>query len=319
MKEVELKPIKETTEDFERLEEMIGEIFRKEIYIPLLREVNTSSKVLKNSTDDLLEAISSGRINFANGRFTGNFNATISRELKKLGAKWERSTESFRLPKAKLTAEMKNAIDLSQARFAQKLAAVDRKLRDMLPEKIATKLDANKFFDTTLWKTDESFKKTVKGITVPPDLTKERRARIAKEYTENLQLYIKEWTEKEIVELRKDVQKAIFSGNRYESLIKSIQKSYDVSQNKAKFLARQETSLLMTKFKETRYTDAGVMEYRWGCVAGSPNHPVRPMHKALEGKVFRWDDPPVTDEKGNRNNPGQDYNCRCFARPIVRF
>ena len=52
-------------------------------------------------------------------------------------------------------------------------------------------------------------------------------------------------------------------------------------------------------------------------VVGSPNHPVREMHKALAGKVFSWDDPPITNEKGDRNNPGQDYGCRCYARPIV--
>jgi SPP1 gp7 family putative phage head morphogenesis protein len=95
-----------------------------------------------------------------------------------------------------------------------------------------------------------------------------------------------------------------------------------VSANKAKFLARQETSLMTTKLKETRYREAGVNEYKWKTVAGSKLHPVRPSHKILEGRIFRWDDPPITTPPGEavrRNNPGQDYNCRCFAQPIVRF
>lgn len=101
-----------------------------------------------------------------------------------------------------------------------------------------------------------------------------------------------------------------------------IQDSYDVSANKAKLLALQETSLLMGKFKQVRYADSGVQEYRWGCVAGTKNHPVPPWHKALEGKIFRWDGPPITSKLGepvHRSNSGEDFNCRCFARPIVRF
>jgi hypothetical protein len=34
----------------------------------------------------------------------------------------------------------------------------------------------------------------------------------------------------------------------------------------------------------------GVHEYRWSCVAGTKNHPVRLWHKALEGKIFRSTD-----------------------------
>ena len=163
---------------------------------------------------------------------------------------------------------------------------------------------------------------SIKNITVGPQLTKEQAARIADEWQTNMKLWVKDFTEKEILKLRKDVKSSVFTGNRYESMVSKIQKSYGVSANKAKFLARQETSLLMTKFKETRYKDVGVNEYEWRCVAGSKNHPVRPAHKKLEGLRFSWDNPPITTAPGEpvrRNNPGQDYNCRCFAKPIVRF
>lgn len=36
---------------------------------------------------------------------------------------------------------------------------------------------------------------------------------------------------------------------------------------------------------------------------------VRPSHAANEGQIFAWDDPPPT------GNPGEDYNCRCWAEP----
>ena len=80
-----------------------------------------------------------------------------------------------------------------------------------------------------------------------------------------------------------------------------------------------ENYLYVTKLKETIYTDAGVPKYKWGTVVGSPGHEVRHSHAILKGKIFRWDNPPVVNEKGDRKNPGEDFGCRCFAIPIVEF
>jgi SPP1 gp7 family putative phage head morphogenesis protein len=319
-KVIELQPIKETTEDFDRLESRIKELFKRTIYYPLLAELKISKSTLKNDNDALLEALRSGRITFSRGQFTGRFDASISKELRKLGAKWDNGV--FRIAKTSLPRSVKQAISTSEVRFVEKMAQLDKKLAQVVPEQVAEQLKSADLFDRTLWKTDKNLKASMKNISVAPELTVERRKRIAEEWQNNMQLWIKNFTEEQIVELRKKIQKNVFSGNRYHSVIQTIQKSYGVSANKAKFLARQETSLLMTKFKESRYTDAGVMEYKWGCVAGTAKHPVRPAHKILEGKVFRWDDPPITTSPGEparRNNPGEDYNCRCFAKPIVRF
>lgn len=320
MKLIELKPIKETTEDFDRLEARIKKLFKEQIYYPILAEMKFPRKSLSNDLDALLEAIRSGRITFSKGRFDGSFNSAISKELRELGAKWEKG--GYRITKSKLPYSAKQAISTSEVRFQEKMSQVDKKLSQILPEEVAGKLKSEDLFDRTLWKTDKSLKKSMANISVSPELTASQRKRIAEEWSNNMELWIKDFTEKEIKSLREKIRINVFEGNRYEGMIQTIQKSYGVSANKAKFLARQETNLLMTKFKETRYTDAGVMEYRWGCVAGTAKHPVRPSHKILQDKIFRWDDPPITTAPGEparRNNPGQDYNCRCFARPIVRF
>ena len=39
---------------------------------------------------------------------------------------------------------------------------------------------------------------------------------------------------------------------------------------------------------------------------------VRQTHRANDGHLFSWDEPPPT------GHPGQDYNCRCAARPYVQ-
>ena len=200
--------------------------------------------------------------------------------------------------------DLRAAISASETAFAKKLEQVDGQIRKILPEEISGRVQASKFFDRALFKVDEAFRKNVKGLAVAPKLTEAQRERVAKEWQGNMQLWIKDFVEKEIVELRANMQKTLFAGNRYESAVKTIQKSYGVSAKKAKFLARQETGLLMAKFKEVRYADAGVVEYKWGCVGGTKDHPVRPSHKILEGKTFRWDNPPITTPRRGKRNGG---------------
>ncbi|MGH1455831.1 MAG: phage minor head protein [Alphaproteobacteria bacterium] len=48
-------------------------------------------------------------------------------------------------------------------------------------------------------------------------------------------------------------------------------------------------------------------QYIWRTVGDDK---VRDAHKGYDGQVFSWNNPP---EGGN---PGEDYNCRCWADPI---
>ena len=316
-----LKPVRVSTKDFDELEKRIKELFKKEIYLPILAELlPNASKVLKNSIDDdLLEAIRSGQIVFYRGKFSGKFNARISRAIRERGGKYNRKTKTFDVRLSQLPLEFRMAISSTADRFSRVIYAVQKKITEMLPEKIADSLKSADLFDSTLYKTNLAIEETMKGFIVGPDLTKEMRAKIAEEYSFNMQKYIQEWTGNEIINLRKVVEKHVFDGKRNSDLAKKIERRYGVAASKAKFLARQETHLLMSKFKESRYTGAGSHEYIWTNVVGSPAHPVRPMHKILDNTIQRWDDPPITDEKGSRNHPGEDYNCRCYPRAIVRF
>lgn len=311
---IELQPIKDSPEDFEPIETRLISFFRKEIYIPLIEELGTK-KLLKNSDDDLIDAIQSGRIHFYRGAFDGQFNSRVSKELKRQGAKFIKG--QWRISASQLSDETRHAIDQSESRFTRMIERIDRKIQQILPDEIAGKIQLQDLFSKVIWKTDQKFQSSIKGITVSPQLTEHKRAKIADEWTNNMRLYIRDWTEKEIVKLRKDIQEKVFAGNRYGSMVKIIQQSYGSSQNKAKFLARQETNLLMAKFKEARYSDSGIQLYKWQTVIGSPKHPVRPRHKELNGKIFRFDDPPVMED-GQKKNPGEDYGCRCVAIPVIR-
>lgn len=315
----ELKPLKDNDKDYEAIEKVLRSLFRSELYLPMVKELGEKRNVLKNdSRTKFLEAINSGRIQFNRGTFSGRFSAAISKELKALGARWERKTGTWKLSQSSLPLEVRMAISVSESTFRAKMERVDRKLAQILPEQIADKLKISKLFESTLWKTDNDFRKSLKQIIITPKLSPEAKKRIADEWQNNMKLWIKDWTQKEIVKLRKDMHDSVFAGNRNAYALKMIKKSYDVSINKAKFLARQETRLLLTKFKQTRYEDAGVQEYKWGISNNSiqgKNAPyikgqVRHDHGVLAGKVFSWQNPPITDTiTGSRNNPGQDYNC----------
>lgn len=316
-----LRPIPQPQRELEAIEAHIKAVFRFLIYEPLMRELHLAPTKLENAFNPLFDAIESGRVTHHHGVFSGRFSAQITRQLKKLGAKWDKATKTFRLPLQELPYDIQQAVVLSLARFEKRLDRIDDRLAQILPEQIADHVHVSTMFDKAIFRVDEQFQKSVKAITISPTLTADQRERIARDWQNNMRLWIKDFTAKEITELRKKIQQNAFTGNRIDSIIKTIQQSYGVSMNKAKFLARQETALLVTKLKEVRYTEAGIPEYRWSCVAGSKNHPVRPSHKILDGKIFRWDAPPITtapDEPPRRNNPGQDFNCRCSAIPVVR-
>jgi len=319
MKTIVLSPIKENSSDFEEIEEAIIELLKKELYIPLIQEIGGEKDLVSNSSDELISAIRSGKIFYRSGQFKGRFNATLSRELRRYGAVWDKRQGSFLISQPKLPKSIRYAISASEEAYEKTVKKIDQKLNKLNPEIIADKLSIGKLFDSVLWKINDQIKDTVKGVTTMPKLTREQADRLSSEYQNNMKIYIKDFTQKEIKKLRGEIIEKTLNGNRYESMVKKIQDSYGVTRSKAKFLARQETNLAMAKYKESKYTESGIDSYIWRCVVGSPKHPVRHMHKALDGKEFKWSNPPVVNENGDRKNPMEDFNCRCTARPVVRF
>jgi SPP1 gp7 family putative phage head morphogenesis protein len=310
----ELPSIKESAEDYEAIERAIKHLFRVNVYYPILRALGMRAAVQNSGSSKLIEAIRSGRITFSQGVFSGRLSASVSKELKDLGAKFKDGT--FRITVSNLPIEIRNVISSSESRFLDKIKRIDKILSDVSPEELAGKLHIETHFDKALYKVESTFQKSVKKIAIAPELSISARERIASEWQDNIRLHISDFTKAETDALRTKIKENVFKGDRYGQMVKTIEGSYGVSSNKAKFLARQETALLMAKYKQTRYEAAGVNWYRWVCIKDAKT---RPAHAALNGKIFRWDSPPVVDAMGDRKNPQQDYNCRCSARPMVGY
>jgi SPP1 gp7 family putative phage head morphogenesis protein len=330
-----LPPIRERLGDYEELERFLTHFFRDDIYWPLIEEVGAPEDILQNAllgryilsrftkreSDQkaLIDAVESGRLRYYRGHFTGNLSAKLSRALRRIGAEWDSGTGTYRIPQSDLSMDLKQAIASSEGKLLRTIDRISESLNQVNPAALTARIDLEPFFNKAIFRAGRDIKLSLEGISVQPELSREARSRIAREYSKSLELPIQEFIAKETQALRARLMERAAKGLRYEGLVKEIESSYGVSQRKAKFLARQETSLLMTKFRQVRYQEAGSDEYIWTCVSGSSAHPVRHYHRLNDGKIFRWDTGAIVNARGDRKNPGQDYNCRCTARPIVRF
>lgn len=324
---IELPILPEPVGMWELIEAEIIRVYKKELFLPLIRELlpdQSHSSILRNALDDLIEAIMTGRISFENGRFKGKFNSVTSRELRKLGAEFDRKDSSYVIRSADLPVEVRAMISASEVNLNRQLKRIDRKLTEFVPEDITDKLNLTKLFDRTIYKVNKQFEKNVRGLGVAPQVSAQQRMEIAWSWKENLDIYIRDFTIKQNQDLKDLIEKNAWSGNRRENVIKDIQSRYGVTQGKAKFWARQETNLMMEAWTRGRYQEVGINEYFWRNVQGTEKHPVRVSHKALgdrsrKGETFKWTDPPLFGDNHQWCHPKQDYNCRCHAQPVVRL
>lgn len=324
-----LKPIMLKETYYLPIEAEIQRIFDTIFYIPL-QKIWAKPYEISNSVSALKKAIEQGRVWYYDRKFFGTFNASISKELKKLGAVYVERYQAWTLPLDLVPSELKFAQATADYRFE----SLRRKTVDLLDNLNIPQLDitgiAKDAYQGTITAMESDLLKTLpKESPEPTDAPATARSRVAieavlsddqkriisDEWSQNLNLYIKGWMDENILKLREQVQPHVMAGGRAETIVKKIQDNYAVSRHKAKFLARQETALLMSKYQETRYTEMGITQYKW---SDSHDQRVRHDHHELNGKIFSWDNPPITNRKtGARNNPGEDFNCRCVAIPVI--
>lgn len=104
------------------------------------------------------------------------------------------------------------------------------------------------------------------------------------------------------------------NGKTTTNIVKEILREYSMTRRHAQLIARDQIAKLNGEIAQKQQQDAGVEEYEW---SDSRDERVRTRHHDLNGKRFRWDDPPVVDERtGRRCHPGGDYQCRCVALPV---
>ncbi len=277
-----------------------------------------------NATRDaiagLQTALDSARVWYSQGHFSGKFSPAVAKELRRLGARFDHSTREFVIDEAKLPPDLKLAATASSLRAQDLHGKVDRLLGDMaanvpiapvgleLADASARIIrDLNAQFDKSV--------KPLEAISIPTQITPAMQRELDEQLTTNLTLYVRKFTAEEIPVLRRAAQANAYAGGRADRLAKIIEASFGVSKRKAAFLASQETSLAVSKYRQLRYESVGCTRYKWST---SHDPLVRPDHAALDGHYFEWSNPPVTNRAtGARNNPGEDFGCRCRALPVI--
>jgi SPP1 gp7 family putative phage head morphogenesis protein len=113
--------------------------------------------------------------------------------------------------------------------------------------------------------------------------------------------------------VRKLANEGIIQGRRANYIAEEIMKSGDVARARANTIARTEVSRTATELTRARAEHIGSTMFIWRTAGDSD---VRDSHRALNGKAFRWDEPPECDP-GYHALPGAIFNCRCYPEPII--
>lgn len=108
------------------------------------------------------------------------------------------------------------------------------------------------------------------------------------------------------------------------TLIQQITHLSGVSENRAKIIARDQTSKLQGILTQVRQESIGIDEYLWRNskdqrVVGNPSgrypkgNAIHMNHWVREGKRYKWSDPPAD------GHPGQAILCRCWAEAVLNL
>ena len=277
---------------------------------------------VENDNNVLFDALKTGAIYYQNGGFyskTGRFSNRISLELEKLGARYSRYGRCYRIAQDRLPQNLNWIIETLNAKTYANVLAIKQimdkaiggldealkhlKLRDVAEQMI---LDVE----------DRVYKnfQNNKIETITPRMSDSVARQFAEEYTDSIKFNIKNRTPEEVTKMREVVGQMALDGESQITIRQYIENRWKVKQQKAKFLARNESKLAVTEYLKAKYQAEGSEEFQW---VANLDERVRDEHRDLNGQTFRYDNPPIIDKRtGTRGLPGEYYGCRCTFVPI---
>lgn len=307
-------PLRMTEKYYEPVYEDMAQYFY-DFYWKGIYELIEEPRPRFNSNSALTTAIREGRVSYRNGEFQGSFNAKISRELSKFAEFDGRSKVWRGMPPPDIKAAAVVANDRGEDLARRINLAIDE-----IPARVEAEVEKLKYsIDAPLFAMSDQAGADLETLGISIDMTPELSQRLVDNYTNNQNINIKNWTPEQTERLRDMIQENALSGYNRNELIERIKGEYGTSMAKAKFLARQETSLFMAEVRDERYQSAGIEKFRWSATGGKAGDGrTRVLHRQLHGQVFDYSSPPIIDERtGERGVPGQAYGCRCVAIPVL--
>lgn len=101
---------------------------------------------------------------------------------------------------------------------------------------------------------------------------------------------------------------SIFEGKGNAEIAKSVTEIGGIGRNRARLIARDQSSKLNAAQNQFRQEQAGVTHYVWRTILDGRE---RPEHNARNKKTFAWAKPP------SDGHPGYAINCRCRALAVL--
>lgn len=131
---------------------------------------------------------------------------------------------------------------------------------------------------------------------------------------ENVSL-IKSVADEYLGKVEQSVMRSITTGAGVGELADTIGSLGDMTERRAELVALDQTRKVYNNVNKSRMQDIGIKKFEW-IHSGGGAHP-RELHQRYDGRVFRFDDLPIIDERtGERGIPGQAVNCRCTMTPV---
>jgi len=297
----------------------IAAFFDEVLFTPLRAELTPArANALTEQDNALIREIRAGRITFKDGSFQGSFNASTSRVLHNIGAKFRTRSATWNISLDKVPPEVRQAIYLAREDSKAAYAAAIALLLSMR----GNASQAEPMIDLTeplRRVTSDAHRQFVDSVTAAKleSVSGEMPSNIEnlkKEVTRAVNEDAKKALGDEIDALVSDLQKSAIEGASLADLKKTLDEAQERAKRRANDIAEQAASLTLSEMRQDQAASLGSGEYVW---ITKRDDRVRPYHRVLEGTIQRWDSPPVTNKDGAHNHPGEDFNCRCAPGLLI--
>lgn len=213
--------------------------------------------------------------------------------------------------------ELQRKVDNMLNRMGKRMEAI---MNDLLLNRLMKIATQSRNISVKRWKT--LIRKTL-GVDITEDYYKGdiMKDLLRKWVEENVDL-IKTVPAENLGRLKATILDGYQKGTSTKVLTKQIMDDYRMSKDHARMIVRDQMAKLNGQITRKEQEDIGVTKYKWRTAGDSR---VRDCHKALDGKVFEWANPPemwhMTKTgivyEGRFCNPMEDYQCRCVAIPVL--
>lgn len=169
----------------------------------------------------------------------------------------------------------------------------------------------------------KDFNKVVKAV-IGVDIFKEEPWLKAElnNFSEEASSYITKMSQDNLTEIARLTRTGVAQGLSSSVIKKQIKKQFDLTETRAKLIARDQVGKLNGALTKKRQEAIGVKEYKWRTsqderVVGTPGglYPTgnakHGNHFSREGKIYKWSEPP------SDGNPGFPIRCRCYGEMVL--